>query len=345
MTPVKRVVSPGGGWRNIAVLRLSSLGDVVLALPAAHALRRAFPGARLAFWTFEEYADLVRADPALDHVRVLEPDARRIEDVVAMSAELEDCDLIVDLHASLRTRVLTFRQKARVLRIDTRRLQRARWVHARWTRPRPLPHALERYAATVRPLGAEVEGPPRVTVDAAAETWAREWLAAWQPGAPPVALCPGAAHATKRWPERHWLALADALAAAGRPMLWFGTARERAELPLLAERATAGPHARWVAEPLARVAALLSACAVAVTGDTGLMHLAAARGVRVVAMFGSTVPELGFSPAGEGHQVLCRREPCQPCTLHGRPRCPLGHFRCMEALDPDGVRAALARVL
>ena len=138
---------PPGGFRRIAVLRLSSLGDVILALPVAHELARAFPGARIEFWTKEEYADVVRFDPAIAHVRSLERDARRVEDLVSMSAELEECDLIVDLHGSLRTRLLTFRQRAPVLRAPSYRLGRARWVRARWTRPRPLPHALERYAA------------------------------------------------------------------------------------------------------------------------------------------------------------------------------------------------------
>ncbi|HEV2104109.1 MAG TPA: hypothetical protein VGU27_00160, partial [Candidatus Eisenbacteria bacterium] len=144
---------PAGGFRNIAVLRLSSLGDVVLALPAVHALKAAHPAARLHFWVKEEYADVVRHDPAVDHVRALERDARRLEDLVSMSAELEDCDLIVDLHGSLRTRVLTFRQRAPVLRVRRERLRRARWVHARWTRPAAATPALARYAATLAPLG------------------------------------------------------------------------------------------------------------------------------------------------------------------------------------------------
>jgi heptosyltransferase-2 len=70
------------------------------------------------------------------------------------------------------------------------------------------------------------------------------------------------------------------------------------------------------------------------------MHLAAARGLRVVAMFGSTAPELGFAPAGEGHAVVCRHEPCQPCTLHGRPTCPRGHFNCMRLVTPEQIAAS-----
>src|SRR5262249_19592393 len=153
--------------------------------------------ARIDYWTKEEYADVVRFDPAIAHVRRLERDARRPEDLVSMSAELEDCDLIVDLHQSARSRVLTFRQKAPVLRAASFRLRRARWVHARWSSPLPTPHALERYAAALAPLAIAADGVPRVAAGEEAEGWAAGWLAAWNPPGTPLALCPSARHATK----------------------------------------------------------------------------------------------------------------------------------------------------
>jgi ADP-heptose:LPS heptosyltransferase len=117
----------------------------------------------------------------------------------------------------------------------------------------------------------------------------------------------------------------------------LSTPAEQRESPALAARIASDPRARWFTEPLDRVAALLGHAAVAVTHDSGLMHLAAARGTRVVALFGSTSPVLGFAPVGEGHAVLCRNLPCQPCTVHGRERCPRGHFRCMTTIEADEV--------
>src|SRR5207247_6299473 len=143
------------------------------------------------YWTREEYQDLVRFDSAIAHVRVLERDARRVEDLVSMSAELEDCDLIVDLHAVPRTRLLTFRQQAVVVRSGTWRLRRSRWVHARWSRPRPVPPALERLASALRPLGLRTTELPRVEAGEEAERWAEAWMGEWRPGRAPVALCPG----------------------------------------------------------------------------------------------------------------------------------------------------------
>ena len=84
----RRVAVPEGGFRRIAVIRLSSLGDVVLTLPVVDALARAWPGARLSYWVREEYAAAVRHHPGIAHVRALERDELKIEDLVSMSAEL-----------------------------------------------------------------------------------------------------------------------------------------------------------------------------------------------------------------------------------------------------------------
>ncbi|NOT33947.1 MAG: glycosyltransferase family 9 protein [Candidatus Eisenbacteria bacterium] len=339
------IAIPDGGFRRIEILRLSSLGDVVLALPVVHALAAAFPSAHLRFWVKEEFADAVRFDPAIAHVRSLDPDARRIEDLISMSAEMEASDLIVDLHRSVRTRVLTWRQKAPILSAPSYRLRRGRWVRARWSGPAPVPSALERYAQALASLGVTPTASPRLACGDAAEQWAADWMTQWSPATAPIVCCPAAHHFTKRWPQEHWIALDRSLAALGRPRLYLSLARERRSLPELSQHVESAADARWCSEPLARMAALVSHAAGAVTNDTGLMHVAAARGARVVALFGSTSPVLGFAPAGAGHIVLCRNEPCQPCTLHGRTECPLSHFRCMRELQPAQVLTAVEKVL
>ena len=135
----RAIAAPAGGFRHIAVIRLSSLGDVVLTLPVVHALAHAHPLARISYWVKEECRDVVRFDPAIAHVRELDRDARRIEDLVSMSAELEDCDLIVDLHHNLRTRVLTARQKSPVLTAPSQRMVRERWCARAGRGPPPHP--------------------------------------------------------------------------------------------------------------------------------------------------------------------------------------------------------------
>ncbi len=332
---------PEGGFHRISVLRLSSLGDVVLTLPVVEALRAAYPEAEIVFWVKEEFADAVRFHPAISRVRCLERDASRLEDLVSMSAELEDHDLILDLHGSLRTRVLGFRQKALTLRTPSARLARERWVRARWSRPAPLTSVWKRYGEVIERIGLSILGPPRVHAGEEARMWAEERWRSLDLPVDTVALAPGAAWATKRWPERHWCALEAELAASGNGRLVVSTAAEKRAMPELAAQVERSAGATWVTEPLARAIALLSHCRRAVTHDSGLMHIAAACGVPVVALFGGTHPGLGFAPAGEGHTVLCREESCQPCALHGHGACPLGHHRCMVGIEPIQVTTAL----
>ena len=298
---MRRLEAPPGGFRHIAVIRLSSLGDVVLTLPAVRALKLAYPGAKLDYWTKEEYADVVRHDPAVAHVRELDRDARRIEDLVSMSAELEDCDLIVDLHSNLRTpdavvpaahpgaasaELSRAPRHARACALAETKAGAARGGTLRRGAGAAGAAAGRRATAPLR-RGQRAAGRMRGSLSAGCTR--------------PVALAPGARHATKRWLESYWCALADRLARAGVPVVAFSLASERAAMPeLSAQLERAG--AAWCCEPLPRMAALLSRCRVAVSCDSGLMHVAAARGIPVVAMFGSTAPELGFAPGGRGSQ-------------------------------------------
>jgi len=82
-----------------------------------------------------------------------------------------------------------------------------------------------------------------------------------------------------------------------------------------------------------------------VTNDSGPMHLAAAAGVPVVAIFGATTRELGFFPYGPGHRVIEADLACRPCGLHGARECPEGHFLCMRLLTVDQVYAACRDIL
>src|SRR5690606_4857516 len=76
-------------------------------------------------------------------------------------------------------------------------------------------------------------------------------------------------------------------------------------------------------------------CDLLITNDSGLMHLAAARKVPTLAIFGSTVPQFGFTPYGNRSEIVEIELDCRPCTHIGRDKCPKGHFNCMNLIDED----------
>lgn len=176
---------------------------------------------------------------------------------------------------------------------------------------------------------------------------------------PLVALHPYSTHPDKAWLPGAWRELAGRLSAAG--YAWFVVGRSGGKGNAVAEvgGADATPLSGLVEQArlagglaadftdrtdLRETCALLAAADVLVTGDSGPMHLAAAVGTPVVALFGPTTREWGFYPEGPRDVVLETGDACRPCSLHGSRRCAHSG-RCMTGIAPDAVFAAVRRVV
>jgi ADP-heptose:LPS heptosyltransferase len=156
----------------------------------------------------------------------------------------------------------------------------------------------------------------------------------------PVVIAPGAGRATKQWPAERFGEVARRLAESGRGSLVVGTP---AEEPLLREVAGAG-GARAEVDPCADpgdLPAIVARGCAALTNDSGILHVAEACGLPVVALFGPTHPRLGFAPLRADSVGVHTGIPCSPCDLHGPATCPRGHHRCLQDLSVDAVLRAL----
>lgn len=161
-------------------------------------------------------------------------------------------------------------------------------------------------------------------------------------GAPLVALMPGAEYGpAKRWPAAHYGALAAELARSGADVVVLGSAKERAIGDAVVARA-AQPAVRNLCgtTSLVDVVDLLAAAAVAVSNDSGLLHVAAAAGAPVVAIYGSSSPSF-TPPLTEAAAVVSLEVECSPCFARD---CPLKHMRCLNDLAPAMVLRAVESV-
>ena len=156
---------------------------------------------------------------------------------------------------------------------------------------------------------------------------------------PIAAFCPGAEYGpSKRWPARHFAALARKLAAQGYAVWLFGSENDRVigeEIAVASEGAATNLCGRT---DLASAIDLLSLAEVVVSNDSGLMHVAAGVGRPVVALYGSSSPE-HTPPLARSHRIVRTGIECSPCFAR---ECPLGHFKCMNELAPERVMEEIA---
>ena len=325
---------------TILLVRFSSIGDVLLTTPLVRALHRRHPEAALLYVTKRGMAPLVSDNPHLSDVVTLEPG----EPLRHLAGRLRPLRAThgLDLHGSLRSAALRLLVPTSWCGYAKRRLARTLLISTKIDGYRARLPVAERYFEAARGLDVTPDGGPlEFHIGAGARERADVWLGQrGLSGGRLAALAPGAAHATKRWPVAHWLALAQRLRDLGhRPIVLGGTDDRGVALQLAAGGAADNAAGEF---SLQETGALLAACRVLVSGDTGLMHMATAVATPVVALFGPTVEEFGFFPYRARAVVLDRPLACRPCSPTGTPTCPLRHHRCLHDIPADEVVSAVA---
>jgi heptosyltransferase II len=332
--------------KRLVILSPNWLGDAVMALPAIADVRRAAPEVSITVAARAAVAPLFQLVGDVDATIVL-PKPPAILDVGrwrAVGAELAEhrFDTALLLPNSMHAALLVSRAG-----IAERWGYRTAWRGRLLTRAIPRVsglHQVESYQRLVRALGfpgGAVE--PRVRITPAARDAATRLLteAGWDGRSALVALAPGAAYGgAKRWPPEYFGELAAALAADGVSCVMVGSAADAATAADVA-RAGAGRLLNLVGRTdLPQLAGVLALCRTLVTNDSGAMHLAAAAGVPVTAVFGPT-DDTATRPIGDQHAILTHPVWCRPCMLR---ECPIDH-RCMRGVRVPAVLASARRLL
>jgi lipopolysaccharide heptosyltransferase II len=344
MSDITRIVVRAPNW----------LGDAVMALPAIGSVRAAFADAHLAVAAVPSIAPLFDEHTNAGQNHVLTIDSSRREWRVLAAGQF---DAIVLLPNSFRT-----------ARAAKRAWIGERWGYAtqfrRWflTRAVPTPrtrlHQSHYYQELVRELGLPLTGErPKISVQPVTAARADALLAksAVVPGTPMIGFAPGAAYGhAKRWPPRR---VADAIGRLSRDggavCVLFGADGDR---EAGREIESSLPSDVRVVNLIARtdlrlLAGVVAKCSAFVSNDSGAMHLAAALGVPVTAIFGPTDERVTApfdvtgsktdTPDRVTHDVLTHSVFCRPCMLRD---CPIDH-RCMKGITVDAVVASVMRRL
>lgn len=307
------------------VIRLQALGDVVVTLPFARALRQRFPGSELDFLTRVEVAEAVKAVSFLDRVYVL-GGGRSERRQLAVSGGLilrllrRRYDVVVDL------------QNTRLSRWLRGWLRVGAW--SAFDRVSPL-SAGERTWRTIEAAGlglGEVRpGFPLKDPERGVDKLRRE---GWAPGEELVVLNPAGAFPSRHWPVAHYAGFAR-LWRARRParFLLMGLPGVRARSDAL--KRAIGEHAIDLVgrTDVAEALALIRRARLVVSEDSGLMHMAWVSGVPTIALFGSSRSDWG-RPLGHGVCLDSRDLPCGTCLA---AECRYGDVHCLTRYSPERV--------
>ena len=329
-------------YRHILLIKPSSMGDIVHAMPTCAAIRRAYPKARLTWLVKREWAGLVERIEGVD--RVWPVDSTLIGWLSQVSPlRAEHFDLVIDLQGLLRSAAIGWLSGSPLLVGFTNGREGSPWFYSKLV---PVPslemHAVDRYLLVAKAVGAVAFGTPEFCFripqsdhDQVDRLLSRSGVA---PGTSWVAMNVSARWPTKRWPAESFAEVADRLQQEGYgSVVLIGGPNERAEVATVTGQMKTPAIDLTGATTVGLLPALLRKASLLITNDSGPMHIAAVVGTPVVALFGPTSALL-TGPYGAGHSVLTGNVSCRPCF--SRTCSNVLPLECLRAVSPEQVLTA-----
>lgn len=312
---------------KILIIRLSSIGDIVLTSPVVRCLKKQMPEVEIHFLTKQAFTDVVKNNPYISRVLTY-------EDLDLATLRKENYDFVVDLHHNLRTAKLKQLLKSQSASFPKLNVQKWLLVNFKLNFL-PDVHIVDRYMETVAKFNIKnddegldyfITSSDELAIQKIPSGFKEKYIA-W---------VIGAAHATKQLPLDKMISIGQKLKT---PVVLLGGKNDTAISSKLKEALGENVFDACGKFSLNESAALVKYSSAVITHDTGLMHIAAAFRKRIISLWGNTVPEFGmypYLPSGlkENSTILeVKNLRCRPCSKIGFDKCPKGHFRCMRNID------------
>ncbi|GJM25000.1 MAG: lipopolysaccharide heptosyltransferase I [Phycisphaerae bacterium] len=344
--------------RRVLLIKPSSLGDIVHALPVLHGLRRRFPDAHLAWMVASPFIPLVANHPDVDEIIEFDrkrlarwyfhPAAFRAFRNFTRQLKAGQFDLVVDLQGLFRSGYFTWATgaKRRVGFADARELA-PMFYNKRLPKRSADEHAVEHNYRVAEALGFTRVKP---TIDLAITDEERSRARAIldgigiAEGTAFAAILPSARWETKQWLPERFSELIDRIAKdRGMQSVVMGAPDERELCGRIVNQCASSPVDISGTTNLRELAAIIEKAAVVICHDSGPMHLAAALDRPMVSILGPTNP-LRTGPYGHQESVVRRELDCSPCYLKRHSQCRYDHS-CMKGLEVEPVYVRLGAML
>lgn len=323
--------------RKILIIRFSSIGDIVLTTPVVRCVKQQLKDIELHVLTKKKYAGLYISNPYVDKVHEFDNSLR---DVIR-ELKKENFDFVADLQRNMRSRKVRCALKCRNATFNKLDLKKLLYTTLK-INILPDVHIVERYFEAVSSIGVKNDGRGLDffigDVNQMSESDIPE---EFRDGFYAVSI--GGSYPTKVMPDDMVVELIKRL---GEPVILLGGNGDMERAARITEAV-----GKNVGNPVGKInleqsASIIKMSKALLTGDTGMMHIAAALHKPVVSVWGNTVPEFGMYPYMPENQSLSQIVEykglrCRPCSKLGYKQCPKGHFKCMRNLNIDEIVAKL----
>jgi ADP-heptose:LPS heptosyltransferase len=316
---------------KILIIRLSSIGDIVLTSLVIRCLKIQVKNAEIHFVTKHLFAPILNANPYIDKVHVLDDNFGELFNEL----KPEKFDYIIDLHHNFRSARIKRKLKTKAFSVNKLNWQKMLLIRFKINRL-PQKHIVDRYLETTSALGIENDGKGLdYFITEQEEFKITDLPLPFQTGF--VAFVIAGTYKTKKLPVEK---ISEICQKINFPVILLGGKREfdEGEKVLSQSKGNVLNYAGKIS--LNRSASLVRDANVVLTNDTGLMHIAAAFQKKILSFWGNTVADFGMVPY-QPHPVSQRMEvenlKCRPCSKLGFQKCPKKHFRCMNDINVDEV--------
>ena len=317
----------GQVMKKILVIRFSSIGDIVLTSPVLRCLKQQIPDVEIHFLTKKAFEETIEFNPNINRKIFLDD---RLSKTIK-ELRKEKYNLIIDLHKSIRSRIITSALRIKTISFD--KLNYEKWLMVKFKKNTlPAKHIVDRYFDTLKKIN--------IYNDNKGLDFFTGYL--HEPVLPfknYIGFIIGAKHNTKKMPAEK---ITEIIKKLNRNVILIG-GNEDAE----AGEAIRSVLPQKVFNACGRYSLIQSALVVKnadviLTHDTGLMHIAAAYKKKIISIWGNTIPEFGmypYTPESQSNSFISEVKNlyCRPCSKLGFTDCPEKHFRCMYDQDVEKI--------
>lgn len=316
---------------KILLIRMSSIGDIVITTPVIKALKEKYPKSTIDYIVFDIFKDSIIGNKYIDNIIIFEKNKYKgINGVKKFCKSLGAYDLIIDMHGKPRSALIGLFTKGKVITCKKRPLWQSILVKLNLIRYNVKNSTVENYFNSLKKLGIEYQG-ENLEFD-----YFDEDLKKIIEYKNEIVFAPGASKNNKKWSKDRFSELGALLQKEyNKKILLIGSSGEKKDLEYIKNSIGKNCINLGGELTLKESGALMANAYFVIANDSGPFHIARATGVKTFVFFGPTNPKLFRFK--ENVELFYTKEPCSSCSFYGDDKCPKGHLNCLNNIKVDKV--------